>query len=581
MGLTVLSLVGVVGCSSVEEVVQEDQSFDFEWPFSEEEDQLTFGNSSYFTNSQGKEQADELIETGCFEGVELGAVIDWEQVDELANRKIAYQLNGFKFIAPFFKAYEETRDVGYVDYATQQMLSWVEAHPNPYEGTEWGWHDDATARRVFYLTLALVLWEDVMEPRDYQVLRESLEEQVDLLTTDEFYTFNHNHGMFQDQAMVLYALALEQGNRQKELLALAKERTGSYFEDSVASDGVHQEHSPSYHYGIARNIDWFALAYQSASPSFSTQLRELSDRMANYATHLVMPDLNTPSIGDSARQVRCYQGWMEDNPFYRYALTGGEEGIRPEETSVVFKEGGYGIMRSSWEDSAETGTWMMLAAATHSGVHKHNDDLNVLLYHKGDLFVEAGSRNYDYQNPFTNYTYQSYAHNVMLVDENPFRMGENLPSIDEVAKETGIVEAELEGDVHWIKGIQKRYKGVEQVRTLTYDRLQQTVVIKDEVQTFKNETSLRFLYHLAEGIEVEEIENGWILSRQGEPVATVTVRGTGSLTLSSVYGAGDGTSPYQGLIFNGNEDPTEGYVLMIEMNAPKGESELLVDIELH
>ena len=104
MGLTVLSLIGLVGCSDAEEEVQEDQSFDFEWPFSEEENQLTFGNTSYFTNSQGKEQADELMETGCFEGVELGAIIDWEQVDELANRKIAYQLNGFKFIAPFFKS---------------------------------------------------------------------------------------------------------------------------------------------------------------------------------------------------------------------------------------------------------------------------------------------------------------------------------------------------------------------------------------------------------------------------------------------------------------------------------------------
>lgn len=568
--LILWSVLVVTGCSLNADEVRPDRSFDFERPLGEEEYELTFGNSSYFNASEGKALADELMTTQQYEGVNLYPTVDWLALDDLEQRSVAYRLNGFKFIAPFFKAYEETNDSHYVSFALQQMLSWIETHPEPFEGSTWGWHDDATARRVFYFTMALVLWEDLMDQKTHQILTDSLKMQVDLLTTDEFYTFNHNHGMFQDQALVLYALACEEGATQQALLSLAKTRSGQYFETSVASDGVHKEHSPSYHYGIARNIDWFALAYQSASPHFSSQLHRLSEKMATYATHLTMPNQETPSIGDSARQIRRYQAWMDGNDGYRYALTGGKEGTKPKKTSMVFQEGGYGIMRSSWEDSAETGTWMMLSAATHSQVHKHNDDLNVLLYHKGDLLVEAGNRNYDYHHPLTQYAYGSYAHNVMLVNDQPFKTGAALAIVDEQAKETGIVAADFNGKLDQIQGVQRRYSGVEQKRTLTYDRTQSHVIIRDDVQTTDEETSLRFLYHLAEDIQIKKQPQGWLLSREDIPVALMTVSGTSEVVLSEIYGASENDSPYQGLIFNGSTEAKEGYVLMVESVVPNG-----------
>lgn len=572
--------MSVVGCSSAEEVVQEDQFFDFQRPLTQEEWYLTFGNSSYFVDSQGIKQADEMMESGSYRGVEVGAAIDWFAIDELADRNAAYSLNGFKFISPFFKAYEETGDETYARYVLEMMMSWISVHPMPYEGTEWGWHDDATARRVFYFTMAMMLWEEMMTDTEKERLKESLAMQVDLLTTDEFYKFNHNHGVFQDQAMVLYALALESGERQKELLALAMQRSGDYFAASITSDGVHKEHSPSYHYGMARMINWFALAYQSASPTFSSRMSDLNDKMARYATHLVMPNLNTPSIGDSPKRFYDDEDWHHHEN-YLYAITGGIEGEKPTETDVVFEEGGYGILRSSWEDSPEEATWMLLNAATHSGVHKHNDDLSFLLYHGGELFVEAGSRNYDYQNPYTNYCYQSYGHNVLIVDETPFQMGITLPSINEAAKETNITAYDLESDIRWVQGQQQRFNHTKQTRTLSYNQTKQIVTVSDLIESTRMESHAKLLYHLAEEIEIELIEDGWNLYREKELVATVQVKGSQPITLSSVYGEGDGASPYQGLIFEGELEPRDGYVLMVDMACFKGQNEVVFEIRLY
>lgn len=71
-------------------------------------------------------------------------------------------------------------------------------------------------------------------------------------------------------------------------------------------------------------------------------------------------------------------------------------------------------MRSSWEDDSDEATWMLFCASTFSSTHKHGDDLNFLLYHKGDLFVEAGKRDYNYNDPKTAWAYSAYAHNVLM-----------------------------------------------------------------------------------------------------------------------------------------------------------------------
>lgn len=563
-----------------ETLTTEPEVYDFNIPLSEAERKIVgFGNASYFYTYTGTEMADELIETMKFKNFDLTLPIDWASFDAMEDRDIPYRLNSFKFMSCLIEAYEDTQDPKYKDLAMDFIMGWIDVHPAPFEGSEWAWHDDATGRRTFLFSVAYALWGDELPEDQRERLEESLRLQVELLATDEFYTYRHNHGMFQDQAIALYALILETGDRQKELMNLAKERSLDYFRYSIAEDGVHKEHSPSYHYEMVDAVHWFGIVYQTIDPEFSKEMLDLEQKMAKYATHITMPNGYTPSIGDSAKRIYDHDGW-EDNEAYMYAVTSGKEGEPSEETMVVFEEGGYGIMRSDWLDSPEEATWMMLSAATHSGTHKHNDDLNFLLYHKGELFVEAGNRNYNYLEPYTRYVYESYAHNVLLINDEPFKMGIKLPSINDRAKLTRITDYNKDGDVQWVQGSQQRFSGIEQIRTLEYDKKNSVVKVIDKLESTKKAES-RLLYHLAPDITIKPSDNGWLLYRGEELTATVSVTGSGILELSSIYGEEDPESPYKGLIFDGNTTSTEGHVLIVDMPVIKGTNTIEFTIQLH
>lgn len=243
--------------------------------------------------------------------------------------------------------------------------------------------------------------------------------------------------------------------------------------------------------------------------------------------------------------------------------------------------GGYSVFRSSWEDGADEATWIMFAASTFSSTHKHGDDLEVLLYHKGDLFVEGGNRNYNYSDKMTAWVYSGYAHNVLLVNGEayPVRVGANgFQSVYPEALETGIIGYDIEGDILSVTGRERRFSNVEQIRTLTYDRSGAEVVILDDLNALE-EFEGTLLYHIAEGVNVEEKCDGWSLYRNGSLAAVISVTCDVGVELCTVREK-DAAYPYCTWIFEGQEEPSYGTLLMVIIMGKAGRNEIRTRIDL-
>jgi len=270
---------------------------------------------------------------------------------------------------------------------------------------------------------------------------------------------------------------------------------------------------------------------------------------------------------------------IEDIPEYEYIYSQGKNGVRPVD-NVVFPQGGYAIMRSSWDDEEQNATWMMLLAATFSSTHKHSDDLSFLLYHKGDLFVEAGKRDYNYANEQTAWVYSGYAHNVLLINDEdfPIKVGNNgFRSIYPKALETRILDYNLDEDVKWVKACQKRYKNIVQERTLKYDKLNHLVCVEDEIISTEG-CKGTLLYHIAEGVDMKEAENGWDLYRDNVMVASVVVKcEEKEITTITKTEGGD---PYYTWIFGGDAVPKQGSLIKIDVPIQEGQNRIAMEIYL-
>jgi hypothetical protein len=348
--------------------------------------------------------------------------------------------------------------------------------------------------------------------------------------------------LFQDRALLRYTQVFENPNNDR-YQAICKDRIMTYVQKAITPDGVNTEHSPSYHLAIVGLLQTMADFLDQVDQSFSQMLREdVVDKMRDYAIWLVRPDGRYPPLGDSSARMEVISSWLTD-PFYKYVATAGADGTMPEVLDRVYPDGGYAIFRNRWAFDGHA-TWVMFVAATHSGSHKHHDDLSFMIWHHGDLFTDGGNGGYDYfGKTLALYGVSPWAHSTLVsnwLDKRNARFYKYRPLIDAKGLETGITEWSIDDNKSMVSGIQKRIAGIEQVRTLTYDKQDNSVTIKDVVTSKSQDDSHLFLFQLAEGIEAIVGEDSITLMRQGQPTATI---------------AFSSKLPYDVIVRTGDEDP--------------------------
>ncbi|MBO5068763.1 MAG: alginate lyase family protein [Roseburia sp.] len=529
----------------------------------------------------GSTTAEEVLAGMVWEDVDVSLPVDWS-CKEIADNNKCFRLHGLQFLDACYKKFAETGDGSYSDLIMEYVLDWVAQSNEVTEVNEWMWHDDATAMRVIRMSYYYYLFGAGCSEAEQKLIENSLQQQAQLLMTEHFYTEKHNHGMHQDLALIIYALLIAE--EKEEYIATALARTGEYLDYVYTEDGVHKEHSPSYAADMLYYMEKFGQLTALVSPDFYAKLEKVTSQAETYLIQVIKPDGYWPSIGDGHYRLVNKNNIQElkENSNYMYVVTNGEQGERPED-DVIFPEGGYAIMRSSWDDAPEDATWMMFLASTFGDTHKHSDDLSFLLYHKGDLFVEGGKRDYNYSDEQTAWAYSSYAHNVLLVNGEgfPVMIMENSgrQQILPEALETGISDYDFSGNVKSVTGVQKRYDNVEQYRTLSYDKENGVVTVADKLDAAER-IDATLLYHIAENVTVEECENGWNLYREDALVASVAVEGDSVTQLRTVTEE-EGEYPYCTWIFNGKTEAAYGSLLMVDAACEAGNNEIVMTIHLY
>ncbi len=398
--------------------------------------------------------------------------------------------------------WEKTKDIRLVERAIPIVLSWIREYPLETKNkNSYAWNDDSTARRCFYITEAYTKWSDYLTNDQKFIIENSMTYHASLLADGSFYTWHHNHGLFQDRALLKYTLVFENPNN-KEYQAIAKDRILTYVQSEVLQDGVNAEHSPSYHVNVAMLINTMAEFLNEFDYKYSNMIKSKVDSMLDYSIHLTRPDGKYPPLGDSSESFYEWLEWM-DNPQYQYVATQGQRGIVPDEVDRIFPYGGYAIFRSSWEFNTDT-DWIMFAASTHSGSHKHHDDLSFMIWHHGNLFLDGGTAGYDYWgNSLALYGVSPWAHSVLVsnwtASKNAF-LYKYRPAVDANALMTKITDWEINDTNVSVTGIQKKIKGVEQTRCLEWNKQKNIVTITDTIESERNGNNHMLLFHLSEDI---------------------------------------------------------------------------------
>lgn len=521
------------------------------------------------------------ILTENYKGIDISVPLSWELTD-VSDRSTKNQIQSFRIFNNLLSDYISTQNPENAEIFLMYMEDFLDSYTTiPIEEDDGIWNDFSVSCRVRAFSAARILFDDFIDNELLKKMEDHLKQCASMLASEFYYKEKHNHGMYQDLALLVYLDAF--GYLEEDISSiydLAISRLQKYYSYAISDDGVLKEHSPDYHADIMESVYWTALYCELNGNSWSNEITALEKNMRGYYFNLIMPDFTWPALGDSYSSVKELE-YLSSDPHYIWFQTRGKEGASPENTMAVYPDGGYAIMRSSWQDLPDKATYCILTAATHSTAHKHQDDLSFILYHKGALFTEAGKRNYNYADPETEYAYSSYAHNVLFIDGQGWPMSETgHPILDDNAYHTKIIDYGQNGSVMWATGRSERWPTVAQERTLQYDSDVNLVTITD-LLTATQEENIRLIYHIADGVSIAQFEDGWELSHGEELLAKVSVSSSSAVTLHYLT-ENENQHEFKTWLFDEDhiETPLNGGLLIIDSVCVPGENSISLNIQL-
>ena len=419
-------------------------------------------------------------------------------------------LHGHAFLRSLIAAYNEAQELKYLETGLEIIKEWILCT----DKGDMAYHEDATAGRMEYDLLFYILAKGVLPQPNIELLEEEMWKTASLLASDDFHETGTNHGMYQDVALLLFAsYFIGERSCAKEYQKISVKRLVDYFDSIFTKDGIHKEHSPSYHFWILDSMRRVLPWIKETDGISGARLENIQALSEKYSTHIFYPNGILPPLCDSTwQELRDPFHDLYDSESFLYARTGGEEGVAPCENDVVFLDSGYAIFRDDWMKKKDA-TYMLFTAAYHVNYHKHSDDLNLVIYKDGEIITESGPNGYQ-KDPISEYAYSSFAHNSLIID------GKGLKRTDGQFDKVKMIDFEIHNQYSSATGVNSRYTGVEHKRNVSYFKKEDYVCVTDEI-TSNESHEYSLLWNVAPDIHIQSNNHIFELFREKEKIMEI------------------------------------------------------------
>lgn len=444
---------------------------------------------------------DGIFRFNGFPDVKIDLLSDWT-ANPLQNRSWQWNTAAFNFF-PYLIAYHQASDDDRaLDFAVSAVSSWCEAAPKFPQDYEFSSHDHATALRAENALLFMAylvmrkLRREALPSIKKLVLREAAR-----LQRDSFYSKHTNHGIEQARVLALIAHVLPKAGRANERWELAMKRLIAELRFAFTREGVHVENSPAYHVFVCNA---FMKVVNALPAERIDSLRQRVDKIMpsamRFLTHIVRPDGLLPIIGDTqaVRAFNCFMPYASRREFksLEYSLSHGRTGEPPTRSAIVFPKSGYLIVRDRWrrpKNMSDT-FHLIMKCGWHSSYHRHDDDLNLVLFCGEDWLIDGGAFGYVESSPIRRYLRSKWAHNVPVVDDSRDRWDFN-------PKRKHAANLEMSGPMTDVVRACARtgaYPGYRTSRELEVTRSRRSFVVNDLLEPIASGSAAMFrsLWHV-------------------------------------------------------------------------------------
>ena len=480
-----------------------------------------FSNYSSITKRLKKEQL-ELIANDALQGrikVQWGlpeiickdGTIDWDIQIPAVSDSFQMRLQALSPISFLCEAYTNIPDQQYLSLANKIFDSWYLYQQNSSSTkNSYLWNDHVVAQRAETLIYFLLLMhrESLLTDNLYQNVQLILLKSGEWLADDNNYFKNCNHGIFEDCALIFIATLWDRED-STVWLNHAKKRLYAQKQFAFTEEMVHVENSPQYHETVLKLFKKIAEFLKLFSDPDGNSLYQDIQKSAEFLGWAIKPTGHLAEIGDSdgsreAVSVINRRFCIFDNDLLSYAATLGNFGSKPDIRCQIYPKAGYFFSRSSWEkDSLTEATWFMFKSGYKTRVHKHGDDLSIMLTSKGyDILIDSGKYGYMLGEPHVDYLHSPMGHNTIVVDEKGYSIS------NEKTHLVGISDYDLDGAWKYVRGFNDSYRNVSIDRSI-YQK-GDIIILYDQIESDTWHSYSQF-FQLSEHIHLIEHSSGEIV----------------------------------------------------------------------
>ncbi|MBQ8210239.1 MAG: heparinase II/III family protein [Clostridia bacterium] len=387
-------------------------------------------------------------------------------------------------------AYNITGNTEYINLADGYFESWMAyISSDKVNGNTLVWNSHTTAMRLISLLYYFFCGKDEISDG----AREILNRHISFLADEKNYIPNANQGIFMDRAVLCACILLGEHGEEKEI---AITRLKKQCEFAYLPDGAHSENSPSYQYYVWTALQaLYVFLSQTDSLDGMEFLHQCCEKSDDFLAWFIQPNGQFALVGDSDNDNLDASAYNidEHGNLCKYFLSCGTEGIKPEQNYAFYENAGYFFARNFIDETIKD-TWFMFKAGAVTNVHKHADDLSILLSSKGyPVFIDCGRYNYVYGDKIRSYVTGAPAHNTVVVD------GKTYSICAQRVNRSKIIEKDFSGDCTYIRGRNDGYDGVSIDRAVY--RKGDTLLLHDDIIS-DAEHNYSQHFHLSEHIEI-------------------------------------------------------------------------------
>jgi len=266
-------------------------------------------------------------------------------------------------------------------------------------GANEAWEGMATGMRAFRLAALteVAARSDAVDDETFASLARALLFHFRILREPSYFQSWSNHGLYQSLGLLSAASRFGWLDAAAGLADTARERLDVLLANHFDADGVHLEHSPTYHANLLGSL----IGARNAGLLDGTAAATTIAGAEQVLSWMVTPAGRMVAFGDSwpadVRNDLAGAGRFRD-PGLRFLTSEGAIGDPPKPGVVLYRNAGYAFARlydPAFGEDPRQASYLAQAGAFHSRVHKHADHLTFSWSEGGcDILVQPGRFGY-------------------------------------------------------------------------------------------------------------------------------------------------------------------------------------------